>query len=31
MFRRETRILELKEEVNETRREAGLSARYEKV
>jgi hypothetical protein len=31
MFRRETRILELKEEVNETRREAGLPARYEKV
>jgi hypothetical protein len=31
MFRRETRILELKEEVNELRREAGLSARYEKV
>ena len=31
MFRRETRILELKEEVNEVRREAGLPARYEKV
>ena len=31
MFRRETRILELKEEVNGIRREAGLPARYEKV
>ena len=31
MFRRETRILELKEEVNEIRREAGLPTRYEKV
>ena len=31
MFRRETRILELKEEVNEVRREAGLPARYQKV
>ena len=31
MFRRETRILELKEEVNEVRRNAGLPARYEKV
>ena len=31
MFRRETRILELKEEVNEICREAGLPNRYEKV
>ena len=31
MFRRETRILELKEEVNEICREAGLPTRYEKV
>ena len=31
MFRRETRILELKEEVNEVRREAGLPTRYQKV
>ena len=31
MFRRETRILELKEEVNEICREAGLPSRYEKV
>ena len=31
MFRRETRILELKEEVNEVRRNAVLPARYEKV
>ena len=31
MFRRETRILELKEEVNEICREAGLPHRYEKV
>ena len=31
MFRRETRILELKEEVNGVRRDAGLPARYEKV
>lgn len=31
MFRRETRILELKEEVNAIRREAGLPVRYHKV
>ena len=31
MFRRETRILELKEEVNEICREAGFPTRYEKV
>jgi hypothetical protein len=31
MFRRETRILELKKEVNAIRREAGLPVRYHKV
>ena len=31
MSRRETRILELKEEVNEICREAGFPTRYEKV